>query len=281
MKHTILVLVLAGCQSALDQRLDVVDQERVLAIVSEPPEVLPGSDVAVTAIVGGPDGPMTVTPAWSLCDAPKPPTVDDAVADGCVQNQVTPIPDPTMTLIPMDACQTYGPDVESAGFAPRNPDATGGYYQPVRAQLPSIDLSFGFTRITCNLPNSSGETAHEYQLDYVANQNPILEPVTLPATVAAGTDVPITASWPVTETYLYYDPTSQTLVTRRESMAVSWFATGGVFPIDATDVGEDDPAQSAQTTWTAPSTPGPAWLWIVLRDSRGGLATQSIAITVQ
>jgi hypothetical protein len=272
---------LAGCQSALDQRLEVVDQERVLAIVSEPPEVLPGNEVAVTAIVGGPGGPMTVTPAWSLCDAPKPPTVDDAVADGCVENQVTPIPDPAMALIPMDACQTYGPDVESTGFAPRNPDATGGYYQPVRAQLPAIDLAFGFTRITCNLPNASGETAHEYQLYYVANQNPTLEPIALPATVATGAEVPITASWPVTETYLYYDPTSQTLVTRRESMAVSWFATGGAFPADASDLGEDDPAQSASTTWTAPSAPGTAWLWIVLRDSRGGLATQSIAVTVQ
>jgi len=27
--------------------------------------------------------------------------------------------------------------------------------------------------------------------------------------------------------------------------------------------------------------PGPAWLWIVLRDSRGGTATQSIPVMVQ
>lgn len=274
------LLLLAGCQSALDQRLDLVTDTRVLAVVSEPPEVLPGNPVAVTAIVAGSDGPMTLMPAWSLCDAPKPPTVDDAVADGCVQDQVTPIPDPTMAMIPMDACRTYGPDVATTGFRPRDPDATGGFYQPVRAQLPDIDLSFGFTRITCDLPAAPGDLAHQYQLDYVANQNPTLEPIQM-GNVIAGSAVAITASWPVTETYLYYDPVSETLITRRESMLVSWFATGGSFPVDATAVGEDDPAQSAQVTWTAPTTPGPAWLWIVLRDSRGGIATQSIDVTVQ
>jgi len=273
--------LLASCQSALDQRLDLVTDTRVLAIVSEPPEVLPGNPVAVSAIVAGPDGPMTVTPAWSLCDAPKPPTVDDAVADGCVQDQVTPIPDPTMAVIPMDACRTYGPDVATMGFRPRDPDATGGFYQPVRAQLPDIDLSFGFTRITCDLPAAPGDLAHQYQLDYVANHNPSLDPIQVDAAIAAGSEIAITASWPETETYLYYDPVTETLITRRESMLVSWFATAGSFPVDAAAVAEDDPAQTASTTWTAPTAPGPAWLWIVLRDSRGGTATQSIPVMVQ
>jgi hypothetical protein len=283
------LIVLAGCQAALDQRLDVVDDTRVLAIVSEPPEVLPGNPVAVTALVGGSNGPVTEMPTWSLCDAPKPPTVDDAVADGCVEDQVTPIPDPTMALIPMDACETYGPDVETTGFRPRDPDSTGGYYQPVRAQLPAIDLSFGFTRITCDLGSAPGEIAHDYQLEYVANMNPSIDPLQLSIAgspvmadaIPAGAEVALTASWPVTETYLYYDPTSETLITRRESMLMSWFATAGSFPVDATAIDESDPAQSASTTWTAPSTSGPAWMWLVLRDSRGGIATQTIAITVQ
>jgi hypothetical protein len=276
-----LLLLLAACEPALDQRLDLVTDTRVLAIVSEPPEVLPGNPVSVSIVVGGPDGPVMATPAWSLCDAPKPPTVDDAVADGCVEDQVTPIPDPTMAAIPMDACQTYGPDVATMGFRPRDPDATGGFYQPVRAQLADTDLAFGFTRITCDLPAAPGDLAHQYQLDYVANRNPVLAPIELSAEVAAGSDVTLTASWDAPETFLFYDPISETLVTRRESMRVSWFASAGSLPVDATAVGQDDPAQSASTTWTAPTTPGPAWLWFVLRDSRGGLATQSIAVTVQ
>jgi hypothetical protein len=281
---------LFGCQAALDQRLDLVTDTRVIAIVSQPPEVLPGSDVAVSALVVGPGGVIAEMPAWSLCDAPKPPTTDDAVADGCVEDQVTPIPDPTMALIPMDACQTYGPDVTTTGFRPRDPDSTGGYYQPVRAQVPDIDLAFGFTRITCNLAAAPGEIAHEYQLDYVANQNPSIDAVQLadqtgaaidPTAVPAGATITLTASWPVTETYLYFDPVSQALVTRRESMSVSWFVTAGSMPVDATDVGEDDLDQSASTTWIAPQTPGAMWMWIVLRDSRGGLATLTMPITVQ
>ena len=292
MKRALLLLVLAGgpgCESALDQRLDLVTEPRVLAIVSEPPEVLPGATVAVRALVGGPSGPLALVPMWSLCDAPKPPTEDDAVADGCVQDQVTPIADPTMAPIPADACETYGPDVETTGFRPRDPDATGGYYQPVRAQLPGLDLAFGFTRITCDLANAPGSLSHEYQVDYVANANPSLDPLQLAAggaavaadAIPADTDVALTASWPVVESYLYYDPVSEMLVTRRESMALSWFATAGTLPVDASAVGETDPAQSATTTWHAPATPGPAWLWLVLRDSRGGIATQTIAVSVQ
>jgi hypothetical protein len=283
-KHVLLLLVIAGCEPALDQRLDVVTEPRVLAIVSEPPEVLPGATVAVTALIADPTGTLAEAPAWSLCDAPKPPTEDNAVADGCVQDEVTPIADPAMTAIPMDACETYGPDVETAGFRPRDPDSTGGYYQPVRAQLPDVDLAFGFTRITCDLANAPGDLSHQYQIEYVANANPILEPPVLdvdPTAIAAGADVAITASWPSVESYLYYDPVTETLVTRRESMRLSWFTTAGEFPVDASAVDEADPAQSVTTTWHAPATPGTAWLWLVLRDSRGGLATQTLEVTVQ
>jgi hypothetical protein len=91
------------------------------------------------------------------------------------------------------------------------------------------------------------------------------------------------ASWPAdaAESYLYFDPTSQTLGTRREAMHVSWFATAGAIDVDATAVGEDDPTLAAMTTWHAPPSPGAAWLWLVLRDSRGGIATQTIAVTLR
>jgi hypothetical protein len=114
---------------------------------------------------------------------------------------------------------------------------------------------------------------------YVANQNPTLAAIQLDH-VAADTDVTLTAAWDEPETYLYYDPSSQTLITRRESMRVSWFATAGSLPVDATAIGEDDAATSVSTTWHTPARPGPAWVWIVLRDSRGGISTQGAAITV-
>ena len=226
-------------------------------------------------------------PAWSLCDAPKPPTVDNAVADGCVADAVTPLGDAPeiAATIPMDACRTFGPDVTSAGFRPRDPDPTGGYYQPIRAAVPSLDLAFGFTRITCNLANAPGDVAQQYKMTYVANTNPSLTELTIdsaPATTApADRDVSLSVGWPTdaVESYLYYDQTSQTLITRREAMRVSWFATAGTLAVDASAVDETASATTVSTTWHTPTT-GLVYLWLVLRDSRGGLATATYAVDV-
>ena len=287
MKRLVFTLLLASCQNALDQRLAIVTEPRVLAIVSEPPEVRPGNDVMLTVLAGGPDGVLTTIPAWSLCAAPKPPTEDNAVADGCLADQIVALGTAATitTTVPMDACRTFGPDVASTGFRPRDPDPTGGYYQPIRADLQMIDPAFGFARITCNLANAPGDVAQLYKTTYVANTNPTLDPLSIdgaPGTVPANTTVKLVASWPsdAVESFLYFDPDTQQLVTRRESMRLSWFATGGALAVDASAVAETDTTTSVTTTWHTPAA-GAATLWIVLRDSRGGLATQTIALAVQ
>jgi hypothetical protein len=289
MKRAVILVLACGCQDALDQRLAIVKEPRVLAIVAEPPEVRPGSDVMLTALAGGPDGALEAVPAWSLCAAPKPPTEDNAVADGCLADQVVALgSSATITAtVPTDACRTFGPDVASTGFRPRDPDPTGGYYQPVRADLEALEAAFGFARITCNLANAPGDVAQAYRTMYVANANPTLDPLAIdgapaPATVPANTAVTLVASWPSTavESFFYFDPDTQRLVTRREAMRLSWFATGGTLAVDASAVAETDDTTSVTTTWHTPAA-GPATLWIVLRDSRGGLATQTIALTVQ
>jgi hypothetical protein len=282
MKRALLLLLLAACESALDQRLAIIDAPRVLAVTSDPAEGKPGDTITVSALVASPAGPVIAPPTWALCTAPKPPTEDNAVADGCLgTSQVIALgtaPAET-TQIPMDACQLFGPDVPGTGFRPRDPDPTGGYYQPVRADAGDAGLAFGFARVTCKLGNAPGDVAHDYQTMYVANESPVLAPLVLDH-VAADSDVTLTASWNQPELYLYYDPSSQTLITRRESMRVSWFATAGFLPVDATAVGEDDPATTVSTTWHTPAQAGPVWVWLVLRDSRGGIATQQVAITV-
>ncbi len=282
-----LLLALAACDDALDQRLAIVDQPRVLAITTEPAEVTPGQSVTVTALLAGPSGPLIATPDWSLCTAPKPPTEDNAVADGCIANAVTELGTAAAltATIPADACRTYGPDVASSGFRPRDPDATGGYYQPLRAATPGFDLAFGFARITCNLANASGEVAQAYKTMYVANHSPVLTPLVIDGaaatTVPADRDVTLTAGWPpdAAEAFLSFDPDAQQLVTRHEAMRVSWFATGGSLAVDASAVAEGDPATTVSTTWHTPQS-GPAWIWLVLRDSRGGIATAQYSIAV-
>jgi hypothetical protein len=285
MKRVAIIVVLAGCQDALDQRLAIIHEPRVIAIVSDPAEVKPVGSVVYSAVIATPDGPATDPARWALCVAPKAPTEDNAVSTDCTGDtaliELGSAPT-AAAIVPSDACTLFGPDVPPGGFRPRDPDPTGGFYQPVRAELAGA-LAFGFTRITCKLGSAPGDVAHDYDLHYAANVNPTVSIAIDPMEPTAGSSVTLTASWPAAaaESFLYYDPQSQTLVTRREAMRVSWFATGGDLPVDATAVGETDDATTASTTWRTPATPGSAWLWIVLRDSRGGIATQTLEVTVR
>ena len=283
-----------GCHDALDQRLAIVDRPRVLAIMAQPPEVTPGASVTLTSLLAGPGGPLTTSPAWSLCTAPTPPTEDASVADGCLADAIIDLGTAAAitATIPSEACRTFGPDVVAAGFRPRAPDATGGYYQPIRSDAPSFELALGFVRITCNLANASGDLAERYKTTYVANTNPSLTGLAIdgvridparPANVTADHDVTLTTGWPAeaAESFLYFDPDAMELVTRREAMRVSWFATEGDLTVDASAIAADDPALVVSTTWHTPNQPGPAWIWLVLRDSRGGIVTATFAFTVE
>lgn len=282
MKRSLLVL-LAACDTGLDQRLALVDQPRVLAVRAEPAEAKPGSVITYSALVASPDGPLADPPSWAYCTAPKPPTEDNAVSEQCLETsalvELGTNPEVTGTL-PSDGCIRFGPDTPPGGFRPRDPDPTGGYYQPVRAQVGDL-LAFGLSRITCKLPTAPAEVAREYDLRYAANQNPVLEPSLL-ATVPANSDVVLSASWPAdaVETFLYYDSLSQSLVERRETMRVSWFVTAGALAVDASAVADDDSATSVSTTWRTPAS-GDVWLWFVLRDSRGGIAWQQLRVSVE
>ncbi len=288
----LVALIGVGCDRSLDQRLAIVDRPRVLAITTEPAEVTPGASVTLTALLAGPGGPLAASPAWSLCTAPKPPTEDNSVADDCLADAVTELGTAALieATIPDDACRTYGPDVAAPGYRPRDPDATGGYYQPIRAAAPAFDLAFGFARITCNLANASGDLAQAYKTLYVANTNPSLTGLSIDGVGVDATtkvtpdhDVTLTTSWPAAsvEAFLYFDPDAMQLVTRHEAMRVSWFATGGELAVDASAVVEDDPTNTVSTTWHTPAHRGPAWIWLVLRDSRGGLVTATFAIAVE
>lgn len=274
---------IAGCDSRLDQRLAIIDAPRVIAVIADPAEARPGSLVEYTAIVASPDGPVAASPRWSFCVAPKPPTEDNAVSEACLDEAhlVALGTQPVVTAaLPANGCLMFGPETPPGNFRPRDADATGGYYQPIRADVGDL-LAFGLSRITCKLATAPADVAHEYDLGYVANQNPTLDPLVLPS-VPQDSDVMLTASWPVdaVETYLYYDPRSQTLVTRREAMRLSWFATGGTLAVDASAVGETDTATSVSTIWHTPSA-GQATLWLVLRDSRGGIASQVVQVDVE
>ncbi len=272
-----------SCDDPLDQRLGIIDAPRVLAVIAQPAEAKPGAMITYEAVIASPDGPLALAPRWGYCTSPKPPTEDNAASTDCVGGDalIDLGTAPTvMGALPAEGCIRFGPDVPPGGFRPRDPDASGGYYQPVRVASDEL-LAIGLSRITCNLPTAPFDAAARYRAEYVANANPVLDQISLDR-VAANTDVTLTATWPAAsaESYLYFDANAQQLVDRREAMRVSWFATGGTLAEDATAVAEDDRATSASTTWRTPAA-GDAWIWIVLRDSRGGVAMRALRLTVE
>jgi len=285
MRRVVFLMALPACDEALDQRLAIINEPRVLAVISEPAEAKPGATVAYQAIVASPAGPLVVEPSWAFCLASKPPTEDNAVSTGCLdESQLAPLGTAaTVTgTLPVDACMRFGPDTPGMNFRPRDPDPTGGYYQPLRVDAGiDLDLAFGFSRITCNLPTAPADIAFEYRQSYAANVNPTLDPVDL-LEAPANSDVTLTASWPAesAESYLWFDPLRQRLVLRNESMRVSWFATDGKLAVDASAVAEGSSSTMVTTTWHTPG-PGTAHLWFVLRDSRGGVATRSISVEIR
>jgi hypothetical protein len=71
------------------------------------------------------------------------------------------------------------------------------------------------------------------------------------------------------------------LLVNRESMRVSWYSNAGSFQDDRTGRSESEFETNTDNIWTAPDTAGVVTVWVVLRDSRGGIAWRSYRIQVQ
>src|SRR5262249_58432488 len=103
----------------------------------------------------------------------------------------------------------------------------------------------------------------------------------LPTTLPPRTAVTLRASWTddSAESFPVFDPESRTLVDHREAIRVSWFVSGGELTSDRTGRSETDTETFADDVWTTPDA-GPAYLWVVVRDSRGGVAFAGQAVTI-
>jgi hypothetical protein len=178
----------------------------------------------------------------------------------------------------------------------------------------------GQTRLRCDLAGATSDDLREYSLRYRINTNPavgalvavlgseqVVEPDAsgvVPLQVPAGAAVHFRLSWATcdtnvpcpdetadqcaepdactgSESYVLFDLASRRIVERRESMRVSWFATAGSFANDNTGRAvEEYPNVTTDNDWVAPPTPGDAFLWAVLRDSRGGASWQRYRLSV-
>ncbi|HEX8795202.1 MAG TPA: hypothetical protein VF765_29845, partial [Polyangiaceae bacterium] len=230
--------------------------------------------------------------AWDFCTAPKPITEDNVVSSACLGSGalVAAGAGPTTTArTPAKGCSLFGPDTGSTGFRPRDPDATGGFYQPLRATLSGAPDAFALARIHCDLPNASADAAAAFAKAYKLNQNPQL--MSLTATVSgaavalgsipAGAHVSLEARWPASsaETFAYFDPSTQTVTTQREAMQVAWYTSDGSFDSESTGRSADDMTTTSDDGWQAPDAVQTTHVWIVLRDSRGGVDFASYDLT--
>ena len=292
MRRLLLFLApVVACKPDFDERVSIVDDVRILAVRAEPSEAAPFDEaVTYSLLVVGFDGFFEVAASFSYCVTPKRLTENGAVSASCQQLKdgvVLPIGDAIggiAALIPPEACFSFGPEVREAGLRPRDPDPTGGFYQPVRAVVLARDgsprIAFGFERLRCKLANAPADQVTIFTRDYARNVNPTLAPLeawngsTKLAfdAIPRGARVTLRATWRPedAERYVAFDPRAQLVVPRREAMRVSWYATGGVFEHDRTGRDEADLATTSDNTWTAPDA-AKATLWAVLRDSRGGV----------
>ncbi|MDC3955427.1 hypothetical protein [Polyangium jinanense] len=276
-------LVLAGCFPVETERESLVTGPRILAVRSEPPESKPGESVTYEALVVTPDGePEDAAMRWAFCAAPKPLTENGSVSTACLGDTVRPIvgiSGSVTAATPPDACSLFGPETPPGDFRPRDSDATGGFYQPVRVEAMQR-TAFVLERITCNLPNAPLDVAVELAERHVPNRNPKLLPVRAfvngaPASLGAlpaSADVRFEVGWSAEDAEVYpaFDPRKQALVDQREALRVSWYATAGPFESDVTGRATDDTETTVSNGWRAPDEPTRVFLWLVLRDGRGG-----------
>lgn len=284
--------LVAGCTPDLGAPPSLIDQNRVLAIKGEPPEAAPGAEVRFTVLAASPGGTVAAPPLnWALCVTPKPLSESNSVPLDCVngpsEKNKKPLDDvaagvPTLVAhLSDEACKLFGnltPDAP-AGQPPlraRDPDITGGFYQPMRVTWVlggpgGGDLvDFGFERIACGLANAPTEATMDFKARYQRNTNPALSGVGFARVRAFANDqvadrepamplvadgagggamisraqVPsplrleVTARWSdaSAECFPVFDLARSVLVDHTEALRVSWFATAGRLLHDRTGV---------------------------------------------
>ena len=303
-------VALAACAPELDDPASRVTARRVLAVRFEPAEAAPGEPVRAVALVADPRGVVDDVPVrWSWCDA-RPalselaPASPRCLVEGPWQRAVGEAPR-VDTAVPADACRRFGPDPpeqqDGADARPVDPDVTGGYNAPLRAAVGEA-AALAFARVRCNLAGVTREQSVAWARAYRPNANPAFEALErvdgaaataladgATLTVAPGATVTLRARWPAcpaesacggAERYARFYPAARAIVTQREAMRVSWYATGGRFRDVRSGRERADEAREVSNTFTAPTAPGSAAAWVVLRDERGGVAWRALRVRV-
>jgi hypothetical protein len=306
---TVLFLLAAagGCKPDVGRAPSLIVGPEILAVKGDPAEVSPGVSASYSFLTASPTGTIRdAQGAWDVCKQPKPPAESNSVASACVNG--APGADVGATFsapVPSEACSLFGPNTPAAkpgepSLRPRDPDVTGGYYVPVRLLvddgLGETLMAFAFERIFCGLGGAPLTAIQEYNNTYKKNANPVLQSLAMidatgvgadllggagVVTSGARVDLLASASPESAESFPVYDAASQTLRQDVETLRLSWFASDGKFENDRSNA--DATSLAATNTWTAPQVADAVVvpIWVVLRDSRGGVDWVSTSLTVR
>jgi hypothetical protein len=300
-------LFAAGCVPEFVEGTSLVDEPRVLALRSEPAQAEPGSEVALSALVASPAdaaGVGNLDVSYYFCLARKALSELGPVSPECLGVESSDRVDALgsgqelRALLPEKGCSLFGPDRpepepgQPAG-RPVDPDSTGGYYQPVLAQLSEhAGVVLGAVRLECGLTGVGRELVAEYNQRNEPNENPELRrlerrvsgswqtiPQTEPPAIRRGEKLTLRAVWSEAEVYLRFDPRTRQLVEADEQVVVTWYSTGGEFEQPRSAAASA--TRSTPNAWIAPSERGLIRLWAVVRDGRGGIAWTSLELDVR
>lgn len=292
-----LLVGLPACAPSFDDDPWRVEETRVLAIVSEPPEARPGEVVQLAALVGSLDGTVSVAPSWSVCARPRSSAERTAVTQRCLEGEALE-PAAASWAVLSDACARFGPNVpptedDAVPQRPSDPDASGGYFVPVRAEAAEAS-AFGVVRIRCDLPGVTRAIFEEYEARYELNHNPEIESVVVraddaqplgpePLVVREGdtVDLEVVVSLASAEPYVRYDAGAGVLVDEREWLRVQVFVTDGALERGQVIVEADqDRTKPASLSWTAPALASTVSGWVVVTDARGGATWREFTVRV-
>lgn len=305
--HAALLLIAtltAGCAEQLPSPA-VISKLRLLAITAEAPEVAPGTDVHLRAIWfdGSPEAPREVHYLWRLCPegadreprACLSPSRGIDLAAGAVRSGdgdlALTIPASRLALAPGESAATWFVLLVMCPTLPPVFEASLGHFVcPSEADVPN-ERREGIQAVR-RLTVRDGSDPAQPPL----NHNPVIARVRV-----GGVDVPeggraTVFACPALDAGVMCAGTPLALyaaegsIERRvdgapETLLVSFFTTaGGSFDRPRAVASEGHPLGedgSLGATYYPPSRSGPARLWLVLRDGRGGDAVRSIELDVR
>ncbi len=262
MRRELCLMILAGCidggvsSAGAGSTLDV---PRILTVTTDPPEAAPGALVRLEAVIA-PD--TEALPSWSMCTTARTPIDNTAVSPECASVAQAPLGDGVAidARIPSDACRNFGSETP-AGSTPNPPDATGGYYQPVRVAL-GDEVTVARLRIQCRLAAAPIDSVRGFDMRYVRNDPPQLGSL---ETLVDGRSLALRIGISAPETYVRYDTTRGVLQDQTETQTVSWFVSSGHVSPELSLVN----GTFAEAVWTPAAESTSADLWIIARDDRG------------